>query len=362
MRARTSLFWLLCARAALAQTAAPIAPGVAPADEKPAAIEAFENPVEPTAGPAVEAFERPAVTAAPVEPVRPAAPELPSIRLRGTVRGESSVDTHFDSPRNVPLAENVAEGRLRALVGVDVKVTSNLRLVLEGRAQLRFVTQRSFDRAKAFFEPMLGEAFVDLYTDAVDWRLGNQRIVIGANTALAASDALNPRDLRESFVQGELEDTVLPVFALRAQGELGKLNWLAAYAPFFTPHRYFVFGQDEALSQPGLAPAFDNRRVDPSIEDAVQDRVLETQRPVPFAGDLALRVVVGDGPLDDVTVVEVPQDQVPGGGRLGISELHATAMLQNFSSARFPRCRAKSPGSRRCRDARSASSRGEDPR
>jgi len=293
MRACSSLlFWLLCARGALAQTAAPIAPPTAPADDKPAAIEAFENPVEPPPRP-IETFENPAVavTPAPVEPILKTGPELPSIRLRGTVRGESSVDTHFDSPRNVPLAENVAEGRLRAMVGVDVKVTSNLRLVLEGRAQLRFVTQRSFDRAKAFFEPMLGEAFVDLYTDAVDWRLGNQRIVIGANTALAASDALNPRDLRESFVQGELEDTVLPTFAIRAQGELGKLNWLAAYAPFFTPHRYFVFGQDEALSQPGLAPAFDNRRIDPSIEDSVQDRVLETQRPVPFAGDLALRVV-----------------------------------------------------------------------
>jgi hypothetical protein len=83
----------------------------------------------------------------------------------------------------------------------------------------------------------------------------------------------------------------LPVFALRAQGDVGALSWLAAYVPFFTPHRYFVFGQDESLLQPGLGPALDNTRIDPSIEDFIQPRLLETQRPVPFAGDVALRVV-----------------------------------------------------------------------
>lgn len=258
---RRWLPWVLCARAAMAQS-----------EE----IESFEN--APEAAPAkIETIE--------------VVPQKPSVQLRGTVRGDTSVDTHFDSPRNVPLAENVAEARVRALIGVDVKVTSNIRLVLEGRAQVRFVTQRNFDRAKAFFEPMLGDAFVDLYTDKVDFRIGNQRIAIGANAALAPADSLNPRDLRESLIQGELEDTVLPVFAIRARGEIGQLDWLAAYTPFFTPHRYFVFGQDEALAQPGLAPAFDNRRIDPSIEDSVQDRVLETRRPVPFAGDIALRVV-----------------------------------------------------------------------
>ncbi len=265
----------LIARASFAQQ------DLEPADagESLSAIESFEStptPRQPLSAPTEHAAE---------------SSGLPSVQLHGHVKGEAGLDTQFDSPRNVPLAENVADARLRAVMGVDVKITSKLRLVLEGRAQLRFATQRNFDRAKAFFEPMLGEAFVDLYTEPVDFRLGNQRIALGANAALAPADALNPRDLRESLIQGELEDTVLPVFAIRAQGELGQVSWLAAYTPFFQPHRYFVFGQDEALTQPSLAPAFDNRRIDPSIEDAVQDRVLETRRPVPFAGDVAVRVV-----------------------------------------------------------------------
>ncbi len=255
-------------------------------------VEAFEPSVPAGAGVLqVEVMQPVDAAAKAVDAASPSLLESMNVTLRGAVRAETSVDTHFDSPRNVPLAENVAEARLRASIGLDVRVSAWLRLVLEGRGQVRFATQRSFDRAKAFFEPMLGEAFADVYSDKIDLRIGNQRIALGANAAMAPADALNPRDLRESFVQGELEDSILPVFAIRAQGELGKVSWLAAYAPFFTPHRYFVFGQDEALMQPGLGPAFDNRRIDPSIEDYVQDRVLETKRPVPFAGDLALRAV-----------------------------------------------------------------------
>lgn len=247
-------------------------------------------------GLSIEAFE-PFVEEAPVD--AGAALEIgrfevekpaPVVRLFGAARAELGVDTRFDSPRNVPFAENVAEGRLKVSLGVDVKLNERIRLVLEGRAQVRLATQREFDRAKGFFEPLLGDAYVDVYSPKVDLRVGNQRLALGANAALAPADALNPRDLRESFVAGELEDTLLPVPAVRAQGTLGAVSWFAAYVPFFQQHRYFLFGQDEALLQPALAPAFDTRRVDASVEDFSQERFLETRRPPPFAGDVALRL------------------------------------------------------------------------
>lgn len=251
-------------------------------DAGPPALEAFEafEPFEAVAvdagAPTVESFAP--VTAAPV------------VRLFGAVRADTSVDTRFDSPRNVPFAENVGEGRVRTWLGVDVKLNDRVRVVLEGRAQVRFATQREFDRPKAFFEPMLGDAYVDLYSPKVDVRLGNQRIPMGANVALAPAESLSARDLRESFVAGDLEDSLLPIPAVRAQGTLGKVSWLAAYVPFFQPNRYFVFGQDEALLQPALAPSFDTRRIDPSVEDFSQERFLETTRPPPFLGDVALRL------------------------------------------------------------------------
>lgn len=268
---RKTLFLLLLAAPAFAQ------------DEDGGAlpIESFEG---------IEAFEEvDAGVAAPpaIETFKSEAP-APTVRVYGNTSAYTALDTRFDSPRGAAGAENVFEGRLRAVLGVDVKLNEHVRLVLEGRAQVRGATQREFDRAKGFFEPMLGDAFVDLYTSKVDVRIGNQRIPLGANAALAPADALNPRDLRESG--GELEDSLLPVFAVRAQGEVGKLSWLAAYVPFFQPHRVFVFGQDEGVLQPAFGQSFDNRRVDPSVEDSLQDRVLETQRPPPFVGDLALRV------------------------------------------------------------------------
>ncbi len=117
-----------------------------------------------------------------------------------------------------------------------------------------------------------------------------QRVSLGANAGLAAVDAVNPRDLRERPLGSEPEDTFLSTFAIRAQGEVGKLSWLAAYAPFFQPNRYVLFGQDEALLQPALAPSFDTRRIDASVEDINQERALETARPPLFAGDVALQV------------------------------------------------------------------------
>ncbi len=272
-------------------------PALAEDAGEPMAIE----PLDAGASMAVEAFE-PADAGAPLESFTPSStpieaftstPTAPTARVTGWVRGEAGVDTRFDSPPKAPMAENVAEGRFRGALSLDVKVSDRVRLVLEGRAQLRLVTQRDFERAKGFFEPMLGDAYVDLYTPKVDLRVGNQRVVLGANAAMAPADALNPRDLREGLVAGDLETALLPVFAVRAQGEVGKLSWLLAYAPFFAPHRYFVFGQDDSILQPGLGPSFDAARVEPSVEDYVQDRVLETKRPEPFLGDLALRITGG---------------------------------------------------------------------
>ncbi|MBL8957152.1 MAG: hypothetical protein JNK82_40640 [Myxococcaceae bacterium] len=241
---------------------------------EPAAVEAF---TESQAG-TVESFE-------------PPAPAGLTARVYGNVYGLASVDTRFDSPPRVDMAENVAELRLKALLGVDVKVNDRIRVVLEGRAQVRGATQRDFERTKGFFDPMLGDAYVDLYTSKVDLRVGNQRIALGANAGLAPADALNPRDLRESIATTDPENAVLPVFGIRALGEIGRVSLMAAYTPFFTPHRYFVFGQDEAILQPGAEQTLENRRIDPSIEDYVQERVLETKRPAPFLGDLALRAV-----------------------------------------------------------------------
>jgi hypothetical protein len=248
----------------------------APADAGARAeIESFE-PVA-SGAPEVEQFEAPS--------------SAPTVQVTGSVQGTAAVDTTWESPRRVELAENVWDAQLRMRLGVDVKINASLRLFVEGKGWVRAGSQRDFDRTKAYFEPMLGEAFVDLYTSKVDVRVGNQRIAMGANAALAPADALNPKDFRVGLMSQDPDDGVLPVFAVRARGEIGRVAWMAAYAPFFTPSRFALFGQDEALLQPALAPALPTRRIDQTVEDVLQERLLETKRPPAFAGDVALRLV-----------------------------------------------------------------------
>src|SRR6185295_12559727 len=102
-----------------------------------------------------------------------------------------------------------------------------------GRALWRTGAERGLERAKASFEPMLGEAFLDLYTSLVDVRVGQQTLAFGANAAFAPTDVLNPRDLRQSLVFTEPEDAKLPVFAARALGGVGPLAFTVAWVPFF---------------------------------------------------------------------------------------------------------------------------------
>jgi hypothetical protein len=217
-----------------------------------------------------------------------AAPSAPSVKVSGGVRLRVGVDTGFEERRADGLSEQVVNAWGRAALGTDVKLSPSLRLLVEGRALWRAGAERGFERGKALFEPTLGEGFLDVYTPRVDVRVGQQTLAFGANAAFAPTDVLNPRDFREGFVLAEPEEAKLPVFAARALASVGPLSITGVWVPFFQPHRYNVYGQDDALIQPGLGVGVP-LMLDASIENEVQPHLLETQRPQ-FAGDVGLRV------------------------------------------------------------------------
>jgi hypothetical protein len=250
------------------------------------ALASGEEP--PESLPSLEAFEpvSPALEEAAPTPVAG-----PTVQVSGGLRLQAGVDTGFEPQRSDGLSEHVVDARGQASLVTDAKLSPSLRLLVEGRALWRAGAEQGLERAKAFFEPTLGEAFLDFYTSRVDLRVGQQTLAFGANAAFAPTDVLNPRDLRQSLVLTEPEDAKLPVFAARALGGVGPLSITVAWVPFFTPNRYDVFGQDEALLQPGLGQSVPIT-VDPSIEDGLQPHLLETERPeaVPWLGDVGLRV------------------------------------------------------------------------
>ncbi len=211
-------------------------------------------------------------------------------RPYGFVRTRGGVDTRFDSARGEPLAENVVDLRARLRLGLDVKLSETVRVLVEGRGHHRTVGQRRFDRTKSLFEPELGEAYVDLYGPSFDLRVGHQIVAFGANPAFAPSDALNPRDLRDGFLLALPDELKLPNTGVRARGRVGKVDVTAVYFPFFRPNKYAVVGQDDALVQPSLGVALPVE-VHHSIEDGLQPHLLETERPraFPWQGELGLR-------------------------------------------------------------------------
>jgi hypothetical protein len=228
---------------------------------------------------------------APLEPqLQPEAPPRPP-RVWARVGGQVAVDTRFEPGPEVGWAENVLDARARAVVGAEIPLGDWSSLSLEARTTWRAAAQAGWARPKADAEARLGEAYLDLYGAWADLRIGWQRLPLGANAALAPADALNARDLREGALFGDPEATLLPALGIRAQGELGPVRWLAAYVPFFQPHRYALIGQDGALVQPA-AEAYVPLVLDPSVEDLAAERLLETARPSGFgaSGDLAVRV------------------------------------------------------------------------
>ncbi|WP_257460603.1 DUF1302 domain-containing protein [Archangium lipolyticum] len=225
---------------------------------------------------------------APLEELSSGTAAMPEVRVSGDVRLLAGVDTGFQPRRADGLSEHVVDGWGRASLVTDVKLSPTLRAVVEGRAFWRGGAEKGFERAKSSFEPYLGEAFLDVYTKWVDVRVGQQTLAFGANTFFAPSDLLNPRDLRQGFVVLEPDDLKLPVFAARAIATVGPLTVTGVWAPFFAPNRYDVFGQDMAALQPPLGVAVP-LSVKPSVEDWLQPRLLETERPG-LPGDLGLRV------------------------------------------------------------------------
>ncbi|MCY1080865.1 hypothetical protein [Archangium lansingense] len=226
--------------------------------------------------------------AAPLQEFSSDAPVAPTVSVRGDVRLMGGVDTGFEPAREDGLGEHVVDGWGRASLATDVKLSPSLRLVVEGRAFWRGGAQKGFERAKSSFEPFVGEAFLDVYTRWVDVRVGQQTLAFGANPFFAPTDILNPRELRQSFVQLEPEDLKQPVFAARALATVGPLSITGAWVPFFFADRYDVFGQDLALLQPPLGVGVPIS-VDPSVEDGLQPHLLETERPG-LPGDVGLRV------------------------------------------------------------------------
>ncbi|MBS1271260.1 MAG: hypothetical protein MAGBODY4_00389 [Candidatus Marinimicrobia bacterium] len=103
----------------------------------------------------------------------------------------------------------------------------------------------NYDAAKSAHSPFAGrgggltiypvEAYVDIFTDHADFRLGQQFIFWGTADWVNPTDNINPWDYEN--ISSEIEDYRIPVMAARGNFYLGPVKLQAVGIPFFEPDK-----------------------------------------------------------------------------------------------------------------------------
>ncbi|MBX3204982.1 MAG: hypothetical protein KF764_07925 [Labilithrix sp.] len=131
----------------------------------------------------------------------------------------------------------------QAVLSGSLAYTASL---MEGRAGERFDSR---EVRTVLLEPLLREAYLGFYSERVDVRLGQQRIVWGNSDAAAPNDVLNARDTRNRM-QLDPEMVHIPTLAARADFDLGIAVLGVVAQPFFIPDRASIYGANWSLVQP----------------------------------------------------------------------------------------------------------------
>ncbi len=80
----------------------------------------------------------------------------------------------------------------------------------------------------------LRQAYMDIYFDSMDLRIGKQQIVWGKGDGVFITDVVSPKDLRE-FLLPDFEEIRIGVTSLKTDYYLGDHTFEAVWIPVFTP-------------------------------------------------------------------------------------------------------------------------------
>ncbi len=116
----------------------------------------------------------------------------------------------------------------------------------------------------------LREAYLDIYFNTVDLRIGKQQIIWGKADGVFITDIVSPKDLSE-FLLRDFDEIRMGVTALKADYYVGDNTFEFVWLPTFTPT---VFPPEGSIWRPRRAfpipPKFDysRSRVTPSLENS----------------------------------------------------------------------------------------------
>ena len=103
----------------------------------------------------------------------------------------------------------------------------------------------------------LREAYLDIYFDSIDLRIGKQQIIWGKADGVFITDIISPKDLRE-FLLPDFDEIRIGITALKADYYLGnhtvELVWIPAFTPTRMPEENSIW---RATPDFPIQPAFD---------------------------------------------------------------------------------------------------------
>jgi len=108
----------------------------------------------------------------------------------------------------------------------------------------------------------LREAYMDIFFDAMDLRIGKQQIIWGKADGVFITDIISPKDLSE-FLLRDFEEIRTGITSIKADYYMGNNTLELVWAPTFTPT---IMPDDNSFWYPQMyfpiAPTFDNSKRD----------------------------------------------------------------------------------------------------
>jgi hypothetical protein len=167
----------------------------------------------------------------------------PEVDLSGYLRVRVSGDVSIDNPY-----ENLFETSTKVKVALTYPIGDKLLVYLSAWGRFNYMTGGD---TRWDHEIALDEAYVDLFFDRFDVRIGNQIVGWGRTDVINPTDNINPIDLT-SVITGDVSEKKVPTPALKLDYYLGNTTAEVVVIPFFQEHKYDLVGSDFSIFRYGL--------------------------------------------------------------------------------------------------------------
>lgn len=167
----------------------------------------------------------------------------PEVDLAGYLKirlsGDISADNDF---------ENLFEAEPKVFFSIKYPVNDKLLVFVSASGKYDYYTggDTRYDH-----EIALHEAYLDIFFDRLDIRIGNQIISWGRTDVINPTDLINPLDLT-NMLTGETAERKVPTLAVKLDYYQGNTTVELVAVPFFQEYEYDLVGSDWAIFHYGL--------------------------------------------------------------------------------------------------------------